>query len=231
MKTAEFDYELPASLIAQHPLDDRASARMMVVNRNSGSIDHKHVRELPGFLNAGELLVVNDTRVIPARILGKREDTGGKVEILLLEQCGPNVWNALCRARRRPQQGSQLTLANGRVQAEVLSLGPEGKVTVSLQCRGELVDILDDEGLTPLPPYIKRPEGPEPDDRIRYQTVYARRPGAVAAPTAGLHLTTELLNRLAAQRVAHTAVTLHVGLGTFKPVTAELAEEHVMESE
>jgi S-adenosylmethionine:tRNA ribosyltransferase-isomerase len=231
MKTAEFDYNLPANLIAQHPLEDRAAARMMVLRRDTGSIEHRCVRELPCFLQSGDLLVVNDTRVIPARILGKRTDTGGKVELLLLEQCGPNVWRALCRARRRPQMGSQLTLADGRVQAEVLSLEPEGRTTVRLECRETLVDVLEEVGLTPLPPYIKRPDGPEPADRERYQTVYATNPGAVAAPTAGLHMTTDLLDQLAARGVARTAITLHVGPGTFRPVTAELVEEHVMESE
>ncbi len=234
MKTADFDYDLPPELIAQHPLADREAARMMVVDRRTAGIEHHHVADLPDLLHPGDLLVVNDTRVIPARLLGAKENTGGRVELLLLEEQAPDRWVALCGASRRPRPGTRLAMAGGRIMAAVTAWEADGRVVVDLAADGPLIDVLDEVGLTPLPPYIKR-DYANPDgmvaDRHDYQTVFAREPGAVAAPTAGLHLTEALLARLRARGVAHAAVTLHVGLGTFKPMDADDTEDHRMEDE
>ncbi len=234
MKTAEFDYELPPDLIAQHPLEDRAAARMMVVDRERGTLVHRRVGDLPEYLRSGDVLVVNDTRVIPARLLGVKEATGGRVELLLLEELAPGRWQALCGASRRPQPGARLRLGGGQLLATVVNHEPDGRVVVDLTAERPLAEVLEEVGLTPLPPYIKRdyanPEAIQPD-RHDYQTVFARVPGAVAAPTAGLHLTDALLQALAAKGVNRAAVTLHVGLGTFRPVDAEEVEGHRMEEE
>lgn len=234
MKTAEFDYDLPPDLIAQHPLEDRTAARMMVVERPSGTLSHRTVADLPEYLRGGDVLVVNDTRVIPARLLGVKEETGGRVELLLLEELAPGRWQALCGASRRPRAGARLRLGNGQLLATVVSLEPDGRVVVDLSADRPLAEVLNEVGLTPLPPYIKRdytnPDATRPD-RHDYQTVFARVPGAVAAPTAGLHLTEPLLQSLAGRGVRRVAVTLHVGLGTFRPVDAEDVEAHRMEEE
>ena len=234
MKTAEFDYDLPAELIAQHPLEDRSAARMMVVDRQSGALAHCRVGNLPDYLRAGDVLVVNDTRVIPARLLGAKEATGGRVELLLLEELAPGRWQALCGASRRPRLGARLRLGGGQLLATVVRHESDGRVEVDLSSDRPLDQVLDEVGHTPLPPYIKRdyanPDATRPDRRD-YQTVFARVPGAVAAPTAGLHLTDALLRALAGRGVPHAAVTLHVGLGTFRPVDAEEVEGHRMEEE
>ena len=234
MKTAEFDYELPAELIAQHPLEDRNAARMMVVDRQGGTLVHRRVGDLPEYLRAGDVLVVNDTRVIPARLLGVKEGTGGRIELLLLEEVAPGRWQALCGASRRPRPGARLQLGGGKLLATVVQHEPDGRVVVDLSADRPLAQVLDEVGHTPLPPYIKRdyanPESTRPD-RHAYQTVFARVPGAVAAPTAGLHLTDALLAALGGRGVPHVAVTLHVGLGTFRPVDAEEVEAHRMEEE
>lgn len=233
--TADFDYDLPPELIAQEPLADRLAARMMVVDRAAGTIRHHHVRDLPQFLRADDLLVLNDTRVIPARIHGHKAGTGGQVELLLLEEGADGTWEALCGASRRPRVGGQLLFAGGRLQAEVLAWGPGGRVTVRFHADKPLLEVLEEVGIPPLPPYIKRPAVPPAStlerDREFYQTVYARVPGAVAAPTAGLHLTDALLDQLGRQGVGRAFVTLHVGMGTFKPVMAESVREHRMEEE
>lgn len=235
LKTSEFDFELPPELIAQEPRLDREAARMMVVNRASGTLSHHTVRDLPAFLKADDVLVLNDTRVIPARIYGRKELTGGRVELLLLEDLGGNRWHALCGSSRRPHVGTQLSMAEGRIVAEVLGWNEGGGILVSLNCDRPVLEVLEEVGIPPLPPYIKRPKVPEVNtlarDRMYYQTVYARAPGAVAAPTAGLHITEDLLQRLQHQGVAHVAVTLHVGMGTFKPVKTEKVADHVMEAE
>jgi S-adenosylmethionine:tRNA ribosyltransferase-isomerase len=233
--TADFDYVLPPDLIAQEPLEDRLAARMMVVDRVAGTLRHSHVRDLPRFLRADDLLVLNDTRVIPARIQGHKAGTGGQVELLLLEEGADGTWEALCGASRRPRVGGRLLFADGRLQAEVLAWGPGGRVTVRFQAGKPLLEVLDEVGIPPLPPYIKRPAAPPAAtlerDREFYQTVYARVPGAVAAPTAGLHLTEALLDQLGRQGVSRAFVTLHVGMGTFKPVLAESVRDHRMEEE
>jgi S-adenosylmethionine:tRNA ribosyltransferase-isomerase len=235
LRTAEFDYELPPERIAQEPLEDRAAARMMVVNRREDTLVHASVRDLPGFLKAGDLMVLNDTRVIPARVYGHKEATGGRVELLLIEEIDGNTWSALCGSSRRPRPGSRLLLADGRIQAEVTGLGEGGRMTVTLQADRPILDVLEEAGVPPLPPYIKRTGARPPDslqrDRDYYQTVYAREPGAVAAPTAGLHFTQALLDELMRQGVERATVTLHVGLGTFKPVFVEEVVAHRMEHE
>ncbi len=239
MKTADFNYELPPELIAQQPALERARARMMLIHRSTGDIEHACVADLPRLLNPGDLLVLNNTRVIPARLFGEKEATGGAAEILLIEEAGKNAWRALVRASRAPEVGARLSLASGRVRAEIIERHDNGQTTLKLEYNGSLLSILEEEGVTPLPPYIRRPRtgsnpldsGTTASDRARYQTVYARIPGAVAAPTAGLHFTRELLNELKARGVRRTAVTLHVGPGTFKPVKTELVEDHLMEEE
>ncbi len=234
MRTAAFDYTLPPDCIAQQPAMERDRARMMVVNRADGTFTHARVRDLPDFLKAPDLLVLNDTRVIPARINGVKEGTGGQVELLLLEEVAPHEWEVLMRSGRPPRIGSRLFFAGGRLQAVVLAQGERGKARVRLECDKPVLEILEEIGAPPLPPYIQR-KSPSAEltavDRDRYQTIYARQPGAVAAPTAGLHFTSELLDRLGAQGVRHTAVTLHVGAGTFRPVTTEEIEAHTIDSE
>lgn len=235
MKTSEFDFDLPAELVAQEPRLDRESARMLVVNRATGTLEHYAIRDLPAFLKADDLLVLNDTRVIPARIYGHKTGTGGRVELLLLEDLNDGLWHALCGSSRRPHIGTHLSMADGKILAEVMDWNEGGGIKVHLHCDRPVLEVLEEVGIPPLPPYIKRPKVPETAtlarDRVYYQTVYARAPGAVAAPTAGLHITESLLQRLSAQGVAHAAVTLHVGMGTFKPVKTELVADHQMEAE
>lgn len=235
LKTSEFDFDLPPDLIAQEPRLDREAARMMVVNRAAGTLEHHTIRDLPTFLRANDLLVLNDTRVIPARIYGHKEGTGGRVELLLLEDLQNGQWHALCGSSRRPKAGTRLIMAEGRIIADVVE-GCEGVgIQVRLQSDRPVLEVLEEVGIPPLPPYIKRPKTPEvaslARDRVYYQTVYARAPGAVAAPTAGLHITESLLQRLSQMGVANAAVTLHVGMGTFKPVKTDLIADHQMESE
>lgn len=235
LKTSDFDFDLPQELIAQEPLEDRTAARMMVVNRESGEIQHMTVGDLPLLLRHGDVLVLNDTRVIPARVFGHKEGSGGKVELLLLEETGKNIWESLCGSSRRPKPGAKLVLAGGSIVATVLEWGRSGKMTLSVQSDRPLLDILDSDGVPPLPPYIKRKGPRDPaalqHDREFYQTVYARVPGAVAAPTAGLHFNELLLASLRTRGIDQVSVTLHVGMGTFKPVSAESVVDHVMESE
>ena len=236
MKVSGFDYDLPPELIAQEPAANRDDARMMVLDRAARTIAHRRFSDLPACLRPRDLLVVNDTRVIPARVFGRKAKagTGGRVEFLLLEETAPGVWDALMRARRRPKPGEQVVLDGDLAVATLLAEGELGRVTVRLESRIPWLEVLERIGQTPLPPYIRRKEaGPElrAADQIRYQTIFAREPGAVAAPTAGLHFTPTVLERLAAQGIGHAAVTLHVGLGTFRPVSAEHVEEHRMETE
>jgi len=258
LKTSDFDYELPPELIAQQPLPERDASRMMIVHRHAGTVEHGRFSDLPGLLKAGDLLVLNDTRVIPARLFGIRKGTGGKVELLLVEReergqgsgfgvqerggtrgehptSKEETWIALCRAGWKPREGIRLELADGRIDGVIVGVGEEGEVTVELSAEGALMDVLDEHGFTPLPPYIRREratvEGRGGEDRERYQTVYAREPGAVAAPTAGLHFTDDVFERLAARGVGKTTVTLHVGPGTFRPVKTETVAEHTMEEE
>lgn len=240
MKTTDFDYHLPPALIAQQPARERTRAKMMIVRRSTGDITHGRVSDLPDFLNAGDLLVVNNTRVIPARLFGYKEQTGGRVELLLIEETGKDTWTALVRSARPPANGARLILASGRIRARVLARLECGGVVLKLSHNGSLTDILEEKGVAPLPPYIRRPKSaPNPSsgtdtrafDMRRYQTVYAEVSGAVAAPTAGLHFTRALLHKLKDSGVRRAAVTLHVGPGTFKPVKTDWAEDHEMEEE
>jgi S-adenosylmethionine:tRNA ribosyltransferase-isomerase len=229
MRTSDFDYDLPERLIAQYPCAERSGARMMVVDRARQSIAHAHVRDLPGLLNSDDLLVMNDTRVIPARVYGHKVESGGKVEVLFLERNDAGEWQALLKASRPPREGSQFALAESRIQATVTSRNDDGSVQLDVECDGPLESVLADAGHIPLPPYIQRDD--DPTDRERYQTVYARDPGAVAAPTAGLHFTPELLEDLTQHDISHCYVTLHVGWGTFRPVKVSEIDEHRVESE
>jgi len=233
MRTCDFDYELPPELIAQQPAAQRTDARMLVVRRDTGALEHSRVAAIGQYLRQGDLLVVNNTKVIPARIYGIKEKTGGAVERLLLEPLGDDIWLALCRASHRPAPGTRLLLANGRIQADVLKQGDAGRIEVRLQSDGPLYEVLEQEGDVPLPPYIKRThdDARRADDTTRYQTVYASQPGAVAAPTAGLHFTPALLAQLQAAGIGKAEVTLHVGIGTFRPVSVEDVREHRMDEE
>ena len=236
MKAADFDYDLPLELIAQEPAERRDGARMMVLDRAARAIEHRMFADLPDYLRSGDLLVANDTRVIPARVFGRkaRAGTGGKVEFLLLEELSPGVWDALMRSRRRPKVGEQVVLDEDLAVATVLEDGELGRVKVRVESALPWLEVLERIGQTPLPPYIQRKEAtPErrAADKVRYQTVFAREPGAVAAPTAGLHFTPEVLDRLAAHGVGRATVTLHVGIGTFRPVAVDDVEEHKMDFE
>lgn len=223
MLTRDFDYHLPAESIAQEPAQ-RGESRLLVLDR-TGPERHARVGDLPRLLRPGDLLVLNDTRVIPARLFG-RSAGGGRMEILLVERVGEREWDALVKPGRRARPGSILEL-DGGLSAEVAEKREDGRV--HLRFSEPIEPHLDRLGHVPLPPYIHRPDNPE--DRERYQTVYARRPGAIAAPTAGLHFTSELLREIEKAGVGIARVTLHVGIGTFKPVTAERIEEHRMERE
>jgi S-adenosylmethionine:tRNA ribosyltransferase-isomerase len=234
MLTSDFDFDLPPELIAQEPLPERSASRMMVVDCAAGKFSHRGVADLPEYTSAGDLLVVNDTRVIPARLLGRWADTGGAVDLLLLEELSPAVWLVYCRGAKRARAGRKMALAEGRITGEVVGREEDGRVRVRLEGKGLLADELEAGGIPPVPPYIRRAGGQDSRigmDRARYQTIYARVPGAVAAPTAGLHFTPELFSQLEARGVRRTAVTLHVGPGTFKPVKALAVEDHRMESE
>jgi len=241
MNTSDFDYELPAELIAQEPLWERSQSRMMVVYPRLGRIEHSNVSELPAFLQPGDLLVVNNTRVIPSRLFGARKDTGGQVELLLVEPVpGGNpegfaeTWQALYRASGKPRPGLEVVLGDGELTATVQGRAERGRVLVVLSGKRPVSELIREAGRAPLPPYIKRDR--EGDaladaDRDRYQTVFAEHAGAIAAPTAGLHFTAELLETLASRGIRTAAVTLHVGPGTFEPVRSLRVEDHEMDSE
>jgi S-adenosylmethionine:tRNA ribosyltransferase-isomerase len=231
---ALFDFELPPGQIAQQPAPDRESSRLLVLDRASGSIvAHSVVRSLPEFLQAGDLLVVNNTRVFPARLLGRRDPSGGAVECLLVQRVGGDRWEALMHPGQKLHPGARVVFEGAGVvlRGEVLEQHFHGRRTVRLWSDdgAEVDGIVDAIGHMPLPPYIHRPDAEA--DRERYQTVFARERGSIAAPTAGLHLTNDLLSRLGAAGVARTEITLHVGYGTFKPVRAEQVEDHRVDPE
>jgi len=233
MNTSDFDYDLPEKLIAQVPASERTASRMMVVHRDSGEIEHRHISDIGEYLMSGDLLVVNNTKVIPARIFGHKAETGGAVELLLLEPLVEGRWLVLCRASRRPKVGNVLLMANGRIKATVTEVGEVGRLEVSFESESPLLEILEEEGMTPLPPYIRRSvdDSRNESDKERYQTVYALEPGAVAAPTAGLHFSEKLLHELSEKGVKKAEVTLHVGIGTFRPVKVDKVEDHCMDEE
>ena len=233
MRVEDFDYDLPRDLIAQHPAERRDESRLLVLHRGSGGIEHRRFRDVVDYLEPGDLLVLNDTRVIPARLVGRRT-SGGRVELLLIQPEG-DAWHAMLKCRGHLQPGEELSLEGGALACTYRGRSADGRALLAFGLGPEeLAAALERAGRAPLPPYIKRPPDEDPHraaDLERYQTVYARRPGAIAAPTAGLHFTPEVLDRLKAKGVARAMVTLHVGLGTFKPVTAERVEDHVMHAE
>lgn len=230
MRTDLFDYHLPKELIAQYPLPQRDHSKLMVLNRADRSIEHTVFYKIGEYLREGDVLVINDTRVIPARLIGRKARTGGKVEMLLLKERKPRIWDVLIKPVKKLYRGAIIEFGeNGELKAKFLGRSPDGVFTVSLRYKGDLREIIERIGKPPLPPYIKRE--PEELDRERYQCVYAEKNGSVAAPTAGLHFTRELLQKLQEQGVKIARITLHVGLGTFQPVKTEIVEKHRMHSE
>ena len=226
MKTSDFYFDLPEELIAQTPLERRDASRLLCLDRWSGAREHRIFSELPELLHPGDCLVMNDSRVLPARLMGMRE-TGGVVEVLLLRDLGGGRWECLTRPGRKTRPGTRLIFGNGELEAEVLEVAEGGNRIVEFKYEGIFLEVLEHLGKMPLPPYIKV----ELEDGERYQPVYSKEPGSAAAPTAGLHFTKELLARIADRGVRECFVTLHVGLGTFRPVKAEDIEEHEMHSE
>ncbi|MBO4635818.1 MAG: tRNA preQ1(34) S-adenosylmethionine ribosyltransferase-isomerase QueA [Clostridiales bacterium] len=227
MKTSDFYYDLPERLIAQHPLDDRSSSRLMVLDKNTGEIIHRHFSDLPSFLRKGDVLVINNTRVIPARLIGARKDTGSPVEILLLKRLDDRRWEAIVRPGKKVKPGRKFVFIEGELEATCDEVLPDGNRIVSFEFEGIWEEILDRAGTMPLPPYIHEKLA----DRERYQTVYSKTPGSAAAPTAGLHFTKALLDDIRSMGVQIAEVTLHVGLGTFRPVKVDDVTEHKMHSE
>ena len=227
MKLSDFNYELPKELIAQTPLKVRDASRLLVMDKNSGEIVHKHFTDIIDYLDKGDVLVLNDTKVIPARLIGTKEETGAVIEILLLKDLGEDKWECLSRPAKRLKIGTIISFGEGLLKAEVIEKFDDGITHVKLIYNGILMEILDKLGTMPLPPYIHK----KLEDQTRYQTVYAKISGSAAAPTAGLHFTKELLKEIEEMGVIITYVTLHVGLGTFRPVEVDNILEHHMHSE
>ena len=226
MKTSDFSYYLPEELIAQTPLEQRDASRLLKLDRNSGRVEHHHFYEIIDYLQPGDCLVMNDSRVLPARLLGHRP-TGGAVEVLLLRDLGSKRWECLCKPGRKMQVGNEVIFGNGDLTATVVEVKEDGNRIVEFQYDGIFLEVLERLGKMPLPPYIKE----ELQNQERYQTVYSREVGSAAAPTAGLHFTNELLDRVRAKGVKTAFVTLHVGLGTFRPVKADNILDHHMHAE
>ena len=227
MKTSDFYYDLPQELIAQTPIEKRDTSRLMTLDRATGEVGHHHFYELPGFLRPGDCLILNDSRVLPARLLGQRLPGGGACEVLLLTDKGDKTWECLVRPGRKMRTGAKLSFGNGELTAEVVGEIEGGNRLVRFDYGGIFLEVLEHLGKMPLPPYIKE----ELQDKERYQTVYSKVLGSAAAPTAGLHFTPELLEKIAAKGVGVGYVTLHVGLGTFRPVKEEEITDHEMHSE
>lgn len=227
MNVEEFDYDLPESLIAQTPLKDRDHSRLLVLGRQSGEIDHKHFTDIIDYFNPGDTLVLNDTRVMPARLFGLKEETGAKVEMLMLTRIEGNDWEVLLKPAKRIKIGNRLSFGEGKIIAECIDELEQGGRIMRLHYEGILEERLDELGEMPLPPYIKE----RLDDPDRYQTVYAKENGSAAAPTAGLHFTDDLLEKIKAKGVNIAFITLHVGLGTFRPVSVDNIDDHQMHSE
>ena len=226
MDISEFDYELPEELVAQQPLPQRDSSRMMVVDRKKKAWVDTSFSSLPDYVRQNDVLVINNTRVFPARLLGQRDPSGGRVEVLLVRQRGPLVWDTLVKPGARLKQGARLKFGDSRLRAEVLDAPGNGLRQLRFEFEGPWEAVLEEVGETPLPPYIKRPSGTSDNDRKRYQTVFARERGAVAAPTAGLHFTPEVIDRIRARNAKVVEITLHVGYGTFEPVRVDEVEQH-----
>jgi S-adenosylmethionine:tRNA ribosyltransferase-isomerase len=229
VKTSDFDYELPRELIAQYPAERRDESRLLVLRRGTGAIEHRVFRDIPRYLSARDVLVLNESRVFPARFLGVKRGTGGRVEMFLLRELSPFRWEVLVKPGARIREGAVLEFGGGPMTARVVRALRGGRREVELALSGDVHRAIEEYGRVPLPPYIERE--PEELDSERYQTVYARVNGAVAAPTAGLHFTEPLLTELSSRGVAAARVVLHVGLGTFRPVAADDPDEHEMEEE
>ena len=227
MKTDDFDYNLPEELIAQVPLKDRSSSRLMVLHKKTGEIEHRHFKDIVEYLNPGDALVINDSKVIPARLIGEKEDTHAVIELLLLKNLEGDTWECLSKPQKRLHVGSIVTFGDGSLKAEVTEILNDGITHVKLIYKGILMEVLSNLGTMPLPPYIHE----KLEDKDRYQTVYAKTYGSAAAPTAGLHFTEELLNEIEKKGINIIRVTLHVGLGTFRPVSVEDVTKHEMHTE
>lgn len=229
MNLHDFYYDLPEELIAQDPLKDRASSRLMVLDKNTGEIEHKIFHDIIDYLNPGDCLVINDTKVIPARLIGEKEGTGAAIEVLLLKrrEDGESTWEVLVKPGKKAKIGTRISFGNGKLVGEVIDIVDEGNRVIRFEFDGIFEEILDELGQMPLPPYITH----KLEDKNRYQTVYAKHEGSAAAPTAGLHFTTELLEKIKEKGINIARVTLHVGLGTFRPVKVENVLEHHMHSE
>lgn len=227
MKTSDFYYDLPEELIAQDPLEDRSSSRLLVLDKETGETSHHVFKEIVNYLNPGDCLVINDTKVIPARLIGAREETGAKIEVLLLKRGADDVWETLVKPGRKAKPGTRISFGDGLLVGEVIDVVEEGNRLIRFEYEGIFEEILDQLGQMPLPPYITH----QLKDRDRYNTVYAEHPGSAAAPTAGLHFTPALLEEIKKKGVEIAHVTLHVGLGTFRPVKVDDVEHHHMHSE
>ena len=227
MKTSDFYYDLPQDLIAQDPLKKRSDSRLMHLDRKTGQICHQHFTDILRWLHPGDCLVINDTKVIPARLFGRKEDTDAHIEILLLKRRDKDVWETLVKPGKKAKPGTKLIFGDGRLKGEVIDIVEEGNRLIRFTYEGIFEEILDSLGEMPLPPYITH----KLEDKNRYQTVYAKHDGSAAAPTAGLHFTEELLEQVKAKGVSIAHVTLHVGLGTFRPVKVEDVTQHHMHSE
>ncbi|MDY6011582.1 tRNA preQ1(34) S-adenosylmethionine ribosyltransferase-isomerase QueA [Clostridium sp.] len=227
MKVSDFDFYLPEELIAQHPLEKRDTSRLMVLDKETGEIEHKVFKDIIEYLNEGDTLVLNNTRVMPARLIGAKEGTGGKIEFLLLKRIEGDKWECLAKPGKSARPGRRFEFGDGKLKCKVLEVLETGNRIIEFEYEGIFEEVLDSLGEMPLPPYIHE----KLDDRERYQTVYSKETGSAAAPTAGLHFTEELLKKIEDKGINIAYVTLHVGLGTFRPVKAETIDEHVMHSE
>jgi len=226
---SDFDYELPEELIAQHPLPERDASRMLVVNRATGTFEDRHFTSFAAYLRAGDGLVLNNTKVFPARLLGRRIPTGGSIEVLFLREIQAGNWQVLARPARRLRVGSQLAFRQSKLTGTVVEVFDDGTRVIQFDAAKDLLKVIEEIGEPPLPPYIKRDSGAAPEDRERYQTIYAQEMGAIAAPTAGLHFTPHILEELKQKDVSVAELTLHVGYGTFEPVRVEdVASHHVL---
>ncbi|MGL4875647.1 MAG: tRNA preQ1(34) S-adenosylmethionine ribosyltransferase-isomerase QueA [Clostridium sp.] len=227
MKVSDFDFDLPEELIAQHPLKERDSSRLMVLDKKTGEIEHKKFSDIIDYLNKGDTLILNNTRVMPARLIGQKEETGGKIEFLLLKRLEGDKWECLAKPGKTARVGRKFTFGDGKLKCEVLEVLETGNRVIEFSYDGIFEEVLDSLGEMPLPPYIHE----RLDDKERYQTVYSKEKGSAAAPTAGLHFTEELLEKIKGKGINIGYVTLHVGLGTFRPVQVDDINNHVMHSE
>ena len=227
MDVKDFYFDLPQELIAQDPLEDRSASRLLVLNKHTGRVTHRHFRDIKEYLKPGDCLVINDTKVIPARLFGIKKDTGAKIEVLLLKRRENDIWETLVKPGKKAKPGTELEFGDGRLTATVVDVVEEGNRLIQFHYEGIFEEILDELGQMPLPPYITH----QLQDKNRYQTVYAKHEGSAAAPTAGLHFTKELLDEIEAMGVKIAHVTLHVGLGTFRPVKVDNVLDHHMPSD